>query len=355
MYKETIMPAGAFGIGEWGKSYGMPIYVGEDSDVSKGPVVSVIASKSHPGVYYTATDRGQLTAQTVRFSKCAEMDYKFKYDPTVNPLASQVEQHAYCRCIREAEEALDKLESLQQTTNEEHLCDKDMVALRNSVKPMSPITPEMWEIDSVPDLKSAAAQLWTNSDKWDFSITTFKNDLDYWGKHLAPGYNICFNLPLDLSDIFRGKVDQKIENTSQRDQSESSSAETKDDNMSIKTPEEESSEELFEDNTSNLSRAYTVNTNTSERSRPTRSNSVRSNIGQSFRRNSRTSNSLESTPSILRNANPLKSLKRVFSRTKPHGTPSIERKNSSEEPMPSPTSPLERKPTLRRNAILGSF
>ncbi|KAL0073673.1 WD40-repeat-containing domain protein [Phycomyces blakesleeanus] len=258
---ETMMLVGAFGIGEWGKCDGVPIYVGEDSETSKGHVVSVIASKTYPGLYYTATDRGQLTAQTVRFSILTELDCNHIYDSVKNPLAFQFECDAYCRRIRDAKKVLAELESDQPTTQEkEYLSDKDIAALKESLVPMNQITPEEWEIDSIPDPNSTLTsdRLWNNDDRWDFSINRFRDDLNYWSRRMAPGYNTCFNIPFDLSDILEEKVEPEMDNTTPQGDIELSSPEIKKEDTPLVTPEEEPTEELFEDNMSNLSRSRTA-------------------------------------------------------------------------------------------------
>lgn len=115
--KSTMLLVGSMGLGEWGRPETGTKYKGEDVVESRGPVVSIIASKLRAGLYYSITSGGQLAAHTVRFDAISNLRHRHKNDPEDrNKLAAEIEDDIYCRRIAKAQS---KLETLKSTIQED--------------------------------------------------------------------------------------------------------------------------------------------------------------------------------------------------------------------------------------------
>ncbi|KAI9478713.1 MAG: WD40-repeat-containing domain protein [Benjaminiella poitrasii] len=113
--KSTMLLVGALGLGEWGRPEAGTNYKGENVVNAKGSVISVKASKTKPGAYYSITSGGQFTAHIVRFDAARDLRSHHRFNPKdKDELATKIEDAIYCRRIGEAQNNLQKLKDCKQ-------------------------------------------------------------------------------------------------------------------------------------------------------------------------------------------------------------------------------------------------
>ncbi|KAI9492954.1 WD40-repeat-containing domain protein [Zychaea mexicana] len=198
---EAMLLCGAIGIGEWGRSDKGPVYVGEDFEKSKGPVVGVSTSKSLLAEYYCITDRGQLAVQTVRLENDEQINFKFRYKKEEYPLAYQVEYDIYSRHIDRAWEDLEQLKNINCDDIRER--EEQVTYLENCLNVLPPIAPKTWGFDTIPDKtdRRTSRRLWNQDDLWELAISTFRKDLDFWSSaRLPPGYETRYGFDVNIKD-----------------------------------------------------------------------------------------------------------------------------------------------------------
>lgn len=198
----TMLLPGAVGLGEWGAFDEGPVYIGEDFEKSRGPVVSVKMSKSRLSEYYCATHRGQITVQACRLEKRDNLDYQFKFDKETDPVPYEIEYNIYVRQITRAQKLLAELrETVYEDDPEKEEHRKYTLKYFEARMAERPeISPIEWSIDSIPNLnenKRSSRRLWNKDDLWNAAISAYQKDLDYYSRRLPPGMRTRYNLPLD--------------------------------------------------------------------------------------------------------------------------------------------------------------
>ncbi|KAI8142818.1 WD40-repeat-containing domain protein [Fennellomyces sp. T-0311] len=338
---ETMAVLGAIGIGEWGRSDKGPVYIGEDFDKSKGPVVGVSMSKWLLADYYCITTQGQLCVQSVRLENKEKLDYNFRFDKNQYPLANQIEYEIYSRHIDQARENLEQLRNVQD--DEDGVRNGQVQYLEECLRTVPPISSETWSIDTIPDKKDRriSRRLWNADDLWDFAISTFSKDLDYWGGcRLPPGYAARYGFPLNVKErtmtttpIISSEItshDDGVRSSLARSQTTTRTQTT---SSSFEAPSETTSQHSYE-RASSMSRSRTSRASTP-------------------------SGDYESSSHHHQNrfVKPAKSLKRMFSSRRGKGKQPSSKKTEQEEVVADeapPEPPLTRKFTTRRNALFGA-
>ncbi|KAI8364104.1 hypothetical protein BD560DRAFT_403639 [Blakeslea trispora] len=179
--------SGALCIAQWGKQR-FP-----QMRESKGPVISMKASLSRPGTYYSITNGGQLSIHLIQFDITSQMKNRHQFDPeNGNSLTAQIEDDIYCRRIQSAQQKLEKLKSDPSIGQD----DEDILFLEDCLVLRPAIKENDWKLDSIPDASfyRASGQLGEEADDWQFAIDQFRTDLKFWSYRLPPGYSF----PLEL-------------------------------------------------------------------------------------------------------------------------------------------------------------
>ncbi|KAI8338416.1 hypothetical protein BC941DRAFT_422864 [Chlamydoabsidia padenii] len=191
---------GAFGIGEWGKMQIGPLYYGNSHKKSKGAVVKALVSKCRPGQFYCATSFGQLCSQIFRPTSRGLLDYPHRFDYKKDPLYYTIDNAIHYRHIKVAEKFIDKLKSLPIEDEEQNRLRNDHVKdFENCLQLRPSIKPAEWEINCIP--RHDSRRLWTETDKWQCALDTFRKDLAYWRCRIAPGCVTIFDgIPFDTGE-----------------------------------------------------------------------------------------------------------------------------------------------------------
>ncbi|KAI7867840.1 hypothetical protein BDF14DRAFT_634013 [Spinellus fusiger] len=219
----------------------------------------------------------------------------------------------------------------------------------------------MWGIDTLPEPNAIGKSNnpLTEKEAWDFSVNTFKEDLDYWSKRMAPG---CLHYSKLQFDAFTAYFEEETEGRVSPKSPTTTSIPIEKHTHELTDPtvsEKQTDTEFHDESLPEAAVTHFSNSHTSVKS----SKSIRS-VKSTYSNQSHPSPQVTHTHShphvrsshqpetpSLRGHNPLKSLKRVFSRQKSSKT--SENKSFNEKMVPGPSN--NRKSSSRRNVSLDLF